>query len=300
MRHGTWRDARTNNNGGVPTRSPAFGRAMGRSAFETASPDQIITNVGARSTCPTFRNPSKIYPRNAYPIRRFCWIRILRLGQATRSCCADTSVLRVDNTCMAVVYLRRDSNGALRAFLPTEISKLFLNAPARSSCLRPTCVLICARRLSQAPDARRRICPHRSFAPSGKRAGLNPKAPIGVVQHSGERSVCLCFCGRTARQRGLSSVTTIDDVSFSSSPGEILFGRSFEPPKASANIRLAKAIGKPQSAISEIAWTTRHNPRNGLCCWALRHFAPPVLAQSRNGLPAKDGRLSSSPTSRPS
>ena len=47
----------------------------------------------------------------------------------------------------------------------------------------------------------------------------------------------------------MSSVTTIDDVI--SSPGEILFEEFLEPLGIS-QYRLAKAIGKPQSAISEI------------------------------------------------
>ncbi|MBS5499702.1 MAG: HigA family addiction module antidote protein [Collinsella stercoris] len=55
--------------------------------------------------------------------------------------------------------------------------------------------------------------------------------------------------GQQARRRRLSFVTTIDEVI--STPGEIL-REEFLEPMGISQYRLAKAIGKPQSAISDI------------------------------------------------
>lgn len=55
--------------------------------------------------------------------------------------------------------------------------------------------------------------------------------------------------GRAAKREGLSSVATIYD--FVSTPGEILLEEFLEPMGIS-QYRLAKAIGRPQSALSDI------------------------------------------------
>lgn len=71
---------------------------------------------------------------------------------------------------------------------------------------------------------------------------------VSAASESAISGGCASY-GRAAKREGLSSVATIYD--FVSTPGEILLEEFLEPMGIS-QYRLAKAIGRPQSALSDI------------------------------------------------